>query len=124
MANDKQKTIDQWLGNLLATPKKLIFCRACLSPITDQAERIVIAQAHHHRFSNPAGEEYTIMCFAQAYGCTISGAPTSQACWFPSFHWQYASCSECNEQLGWYYENDSKKQFFGLISQRLAETLR
>ncbi len=113
-----------WLDECLAeeqrAPEDYILCSLCLSPITHkQAQRQVQGNVEH-RVVNPHNITFQLMCFESAPGCTISGDPTPAFSWFRTFYWQYATCSECHEHIGWYYENASRESFYGLIVSRLA----
>lgn len=72
------------------------------------------------RFTNPAGIRFFISCYQQAPGCSLVGRPTQDNSWFGGYYWQLALCTDCNEHLGWYYEN-RQRGFFGLIRDRLFE---
>lgn len=98
----------------------LLLCRHCGNPITSAAERIEVGTAHHYRFTNPTGITYSLGCYRNAPGCAISGEPTEEDSWFGGYRWQFASCSECLQHLGWYYQNPKQRFFFGLIPDRLA----
>lgn len=97
-----------------------LLCRHCGHAITSEAEMIEIGHSHHYRFTNPAGITYSVGCYRNAPGCAISGAATAEDSWFGGYLWQFASCCECGEHLGWYYQNPSQRFFFGLIPDRLA----
>ncbi len=100
-------------------PRGLIRCRICRTPITHQQERIHIDGAHEHSFVNPHDIQFHLGCFHSAPGCSISGQPTPAFSWFQGYYWQYALCSECQEHVGWYYENANQDSFFGLILTKL-----
>lgn len=100
-------------------PESIICCRLCGAAITSQDEQIKIGLSHRHRFTNPAGITYGIACYQNAAGCSISEQPTEEQSWFGGYRWQLASCSECAEHLGWYYQNRQDRYFFGLIVDRL-----
>ncbi|MEE8059210.1 MAG: cereblon family protein [Pseudomonadales bacterium] len=97
----------------------LLLCRCCNAAITRSSEKIEIGISHHYRFTNPAGISYSIGCFRNASGCSIVGAATDEESWFGGYKWQMAICSECQEHLGWYYQNRRERFFFGLIQDRL-----
>ena len=97
----------------------LLICRCCNNAITTAGEKITIGLSHHYRFTNPLGVSYNIGCFRNAPGCSIVGEPTSEASWFGGYRWQIAICAECQEHLGWYYQNAKQRFFFGLIPERL-----
>ncbi len=99
---------------------ELILCRFCHAPVTSLHEEQVISGGHSHYFINPYGTAYVVGCFRQAPGCDIRGTATRNHSWFPGFAWQLASCTDCGEHLGWFYENSEREQFFGLIVDKLA----
>lgn len=100
-------------------PRGLIRCRLCNAAITHQQERIHIDGQHEHRFTNPHDIRFHLACFSSAPGCAIAGKPTPAFSWFQGFYWQYALCCECQEHVGWYYEDAQKNNFFGLILAKL-----
>ncbi len=101
-------------------PGDYVYCRLCHFPITSQSESISIGIAHRHRFTNPDNITYTIGCYRNAPGCSIGGLPTEEYSWFGGYRWQMAQCSNCYQQLGWYYQHPSQRYFFGLIINRLS----
>jgi hypothetical protein len=102
-------------------PGSFISCRFCRTPITESHAAIKVGINHQHRFTNPQGIIYTLHCFHSAPGCTISGTATEAFSWFGGYSWQYASCSQCQAHLGWYYQGHKQRSFFGLIPDRLCE---
>ena len=48
------------------------------------------------------------------------GLATEEYCWFEGYTWQYASCSDCGEHLGWFYQSGENSQFYGLIVDKLV----
>lgn len=114
--------VQQLLQSLQDSDGELLLCRCCTNPITKSGEIISIGHSHQYRFTNPAGISYSIRCFQHAPGCSIAGAPTSEASWFGGYQWQLANCCECHEHIGWYYQNTRQRFFFGLIRDRLMTT--
>ncbi|WP_372749550.1 cereblon family protein [Litorivivens sp.] len=116
--------LPSWLDDCLSMeerqPEDFILCSLCLSPITHKEARLSVQGAHEHRVVNPHNITFQLACFDTAPGCSISGEPTPAFSWFRTFYWQYATCSECHEHMGWYYENPDHDSFFGLIISRLA----
>ncbi|MFT5604007.1 MAG: hypothetical protein ACI9G5_000960 [Paracoccaceae bacterium] len=102
------------------TPEDYILCSLCLSPVTHKQAQRQVQGSHEHRVINPHNITFQLLCFDTAPGCTISGEPTPAFSWFRSYYWQYATCSECHEHMGWYYQNSDSESFFGLIVSRLA----
>jgi hypothetical protein len=123
MSSIKVDPVQQLLHTLEkeADSQDIICCRLCNTPITSRPEQIKIGLSHRHHFTNPAGITYGIACYQSAAGCSISEQPTKEHSWFGGYHWQMAHCTECNEHLGWYYENKKNRFFFGLIVDRLKD---
>jgi hypothetical protein len=96
---------------------KKLLCASCGAAIALQSARIDVNGAHAHRFTNPAGVTYDVVCLSQA-ACYLDGEPTIEFTWFAGYAWSYAHCGSCHEHLGWYYQGPSK--FFGLIADRLV----
>lgn len=111
---DLLETLDENIGDLL-------ICRCCLAPITQCDQRIEVGLSHYYRFTNPAGIIYAIGCYRYAPGCNITGLPTLEDTWFGGYRWQAATCSDCQEHLGWYYQNNRDRFFYGLIQARLIK---
>jgi hypothetical protein len=100
--------------------RDFVLCRFCRAPITTRRDELVIGEAHQHRFINPAGSQFLIGCYRLAPGCDISGLAMEEYCWFEGYLWQYASCTDCGEHLGWFYQSGESNQFFGLIIDKLV----
>lgn len=94
-------------------------CGACGFPISSSDQRIDVSGRHDHHCVNPLGYRFHIGCFGEALGCSISGSPAAADSWFPSFRWQYASCSRCAKHLGWYFQDAEDGYFYGLILNRI-----
>lgn len=94
-----------------------LLCRVCGNPITSPAERIEMSGSHQHRFTNPAGQSFTIGCFRSAAGCRPDGEAWRQFSWFPDHAWRVALCNRCETHLGWRFQGDSV--FYGLIIKHL-----
>ncbi len=101
----------------------ILCCRLCSAAITTRCQQIKIGLSHRHHFTNPAGIAYGIACYQNAAGCSISEQPSAEHSWFGGYQWQMAHCAECNEHLGWYYQNHQQRFFFGLIVDRLVDIL-
>lgn len=95
----------------------LLCCAACNTPITNVSHCVEVNGAHEHVFTNPAGYTFHIVCYIQAENIILSSSPTMQDTWFSDYAWQFASCMNCNEQLGWYFSNNDS--FYGFIQNRL-----
>lgn len=120
MANGIADPIEQLLEESRFDTGDLLLCKHCHNPITSANESIDIGPSHSYRFTNPAGISFSIHCYRNAPGCAISGVATEEDSWFGGYRWQFASCSECQSHLGWYYQNIRQRFFFGLIPDRLA----
>jgi hypothetical protein len=95
-----------------------ILCAACGAFVAAESARIEAGGAHAHRFTNPGGFTYDIVCLRET-ACYVDGKPTTEATWFAGHAWSYAHCGACHAHLGWYYEGPTK--FFGLIADRLVK---
>jgi cereblon len=115
--------IEQLRESLMPNEADLLLCRCCTTAITQNREKVKVGVSHDFRFSNLANIIYSIGCFRNAHGCAIAGIPTVQESWFGGYHWQLASCSVCQEHLGWYFQNTQQRFFFGLIKDRLINTI-
>lgn len=121
MASQLADPIEQILESSTRCDGDLLLCRTCASPITSESEKIDIGLSHHYRFTNPMGISYSIGCYQNAPGCTLVGDATGEDSWFGGYQWQVALCTECLQHLGWYYQNDKQRFFFGLIPDRLLK---
>lgn len=103
--------------------KDFIYCGTCSSIIGRRTDRIDVNGSHDHRFTNPYGYQYHIGCFAEALGCSLSGAPEAADTWFYGYFWRLAACGDCQRHIGWYFDGanaDSGNRFFyGLILDRI-----
>lgn len=97
----------------------LFICRCCNQAITSEGQSTEIGKSHYFRFTNPLGVSFNIACFRNAPGCSLMGNATVDNSWFAGYRWQIAVCAECQEHLGWYYQNLKQRYFFGLIPERL-----
>ncbi len=122
MADILLEPVEKLLESLQDNDGEILLCRCCGTAITHNGEKIEIGISHCYRFTNPAGVSYAISCFRNAAGCDIVGPPTIEDSWFGGYQWQLATCCDCQEQLGWYYQNNQQRYFFGLIQNRLTTT--
>jgi hypothetical protein len=124
MPRTHESSIDKQITDLFEQRqmqrRELILCRFCHAPVTTLHDEQEIAGSHRHYFVNPWGTAYLVGCFERAPGCDIRGSATRIHSWFPGFSWQVASCTDCGEHLGWFYQNGEQQQFFGLIIDKLA----
>jgi hypothetical protein len=118
MTETNQQPIEQLLTSLQTGGGKLVRCRCCSAAITQSGDQINIGLSHHH-LTSPEGLSFNLRCFQYAPGCALSGIPSDEASWFGGYHWQLAQCAECAEHLGWYYQRQNNRFFFGLIQDRL-----
>lgn len=123
MTTGVAEPLDKILQSTQFEQGDLLLCRHCRSPVTSIGERIEIGTTHSYRFTNPAGITFTVGCYRNAPGCAISGDPTDEDSWFGGYLWQFASCCECQQHLGWYYQSPKQRFFFGLIPERLVASL-
>lgn len=99
--------------------EQLICCAVCHSQISSIKDLCEIEGDVQHSKINPAGLRYTFYCFALAPGCKEEGGPVSEHTWFTGCLWQFASCRNCGNQLGWFFTG--RHSFFGLIQERIIE---
>jgi hypothetical protein len=100
--------------------RRLLLCAACRLPVTDDRQRIEMADRHEHVCTNPHGFAYRIGCFRDAPGCAAVGPQDSAFSWFPGYTWQIAVCRRCHGHLGWVFRSGAER-FHGLILDRLVE---
>lgn len=99
---------------------KAILCRACRHLITRASEKISVQGKHAHIFFNPAGLVFELGCFRSAPGCTALGRPTLEFTWFDGYSWRICVCEQCQNHLGWHYQNvHGPGSFYGLILSQL-----
>ena len=109
------------LDTTLKPSRRLLYCALCASAITTEEARTAMNGEHEHRFTNPHGFQFLIGCFSAAPGCAISGPANHADTWFPGCYWQIATCAECQQHLGWWFENPAGRGFYGLILPRLKD---
>ena len=96
-----------------------VFCAACSNVLGQQRDAIEVGGVHEHWCTNPYGFSFHIGCFSAAPGCSISGAPNAADSWFAGYTWRLASCSSCQQHIGWLFEaSGHTDSFFGLILDR------
>ena len=101
--------------------RKTVYCGGCKHPITDMDFKIEVNGSCEHKLLNPYGLRFHVMCFSDALGCIEQGDLVNADTWFPSYHWRFAMCGNCDKHLGWYYLDDSARSFYGLIGAQLVE---
>lgn len=109
VTQSKHKTVDEH--------NSAYCCAVCQHLITSGGSAIRVEGEHSHIKVNPDGRKFLLRCFSSAVGCAMSGDPTPNFSWFAGYKWQFAHCSECGAQMGWFYEGQSK--FYGLIKEQL-----
>ncbi len=119
------KTLDPVLDTRIADKasagKDFIYCAVCSSVIGRIADKTSINGSHDHVCTNPHGVTFQLGCWTQALGCTISGQRMAADTWFAGFRWRLASCAECRNHLGWYFDRDEATYFYGLILNRIQQ---
>ncbi|MCP4107107.1 MAG: hypothetical protein GY749_16465 [Desulfobacteraceae bacterium] len=103
--------------------ERVILCRNCKYKITSFEDIMEVEGRHMHIFSNPEGIVFQIGCFSSADGCVNRGVPTTEFTWFAGFSWRFSFCSNCYMHLGWFYQSRGTENFYGLILDRLAESI-
>ncbi len=97
-----------------------LICSQCSTPITSRKQAVQVQGRHEHAFFNPAGIAFEIRCYRQAPGCLVQGNLTEKFSWFNGYSWQFATCSNCLSQLGWFFISDiHKNSFFGLMTDKV-----
>lgn len=112
--------LEEIVGREPVERRDLVLCANCGHSIARQPDRIEVGDGFGHYFTNPYGVEYHVGCYADAPGCAISGAPMAADSWFPGFRWRLASCSACQQHLGWYFDQPDTF-FYGLILDHLRD---
>ncbi len=95
-----------------------LVCGLCSHVITQTTQAIDVNGSHQHRCTNPHGFEFLVSCYSQALGCDLSGERQHADSWFPGYQWQIATCGDCQQHLGWYFDS-RQDYFYGLIADRL-----
>jgi hypothetical protein len=106
-------------GEQSAGEEPWLRCMACGHAIVHERSRIDVDGKHVHTFVNPAGEEFTLRCFAEAPGCVGAGQESTFWTWFPGFAWRGALCAACGVHLGWSFRSTTSG-FWGLIVGRVG----
>ena len=96
----------------------LVCCKVCSAVLTRRRFAMTVNGSHAHQCVNPHGFEFHLGCYQEALGCAISGERTHADSWFPGFQWRYATCAECQQHVGWYFDR-SGEHFYGLIFDRI-----
>lgn len=96
-------------------------CGWCHTCVADDQDRFSIDGKSEFTFSNPEGARFEIITFSETRRCDQSGAPTLEHTWFPGCAWSWCHCSECGQQLGWFYTG--AEEFVGLIKARIVRGL-
>lgn len=119
-----RQVLDPKLRDLLddaqEDPGKLIVCNICSHVVTQETQAIEVQGAHQHRCTNPHGIEFLVDCYGQALGCDISGERHHADSWFAGYQWRIATCAECQQHLGWYFDR-ADDFFYGLITDRVQQ---
>lgn len=114
--------LDRKLSDLIddanTDPGDFIVCALCSHVVTQKSQAIDVQGAHQHRCTNPHGIEFLVGCYGQALGCDLSGDRHHADSWFAGFQWRIATCSDCQQHLGWYFDS-SEAFFYGLIAERI-----
>lgn len=110
---------DRRFGPAGVSKEDPLICRRCGQLITSSTQRISVAGAHEHTFSNPDGIMFHIGCFGHVQGCLFSGELISQWSWFKGYQWQVTYCSECGLHLGWRFSS-GEHVFHGLVLRNIS----
>lgn len=120
---DLQRLIAQLQQEAAAPTGPILLCRFCHAPVARAGDALRIGPHHQYHFSNPYGIRFQVGCYRQAPGCDIHGEPTAADTWFRGYQWRLALCGDCHEHLGWYFQRDEQRDFFGLIVDKLIGQL-
>jgi len=117
-----RKVSDRVRGKEQPRPDDRLYrCRQCGFAISSRQARLKVCGSTTHRFVNPVGIHFHILCFSSAPGIFNHGEFTSQFSWFPDYQWCYSHCANCFTHLGWFYRKD-RDGFYGLIIDKLKES--
>lgn len=94
-------------------------CAQCATVICRLHNAIEVHGSHQHHCTNPHGYQFEVGCYNEALGCDIGGDRQRADSWFAGYEWRYASCSDCQQHLGWYFDR-AEHYFYGLIIDRIA----
>jgi hypothetical protein len=119
-APDTGAAVKERSGEAGPDVRRVLLCAACRHPVTDDRERIAMADRHEHVCTNPHGFAYRIGCFRHAPGCVGVGPQDGSFSWFPGYTWQIAVCRRCHGHLGWVFRAGADR-FHGLVLDRLVE---
>ncbi|XP_022258862.1 protein cereblon-like [Limulus polyphemus] len=74
-------------------------------------------------YVNPSGYVHEIITTYKARGLLLFGSPSTEQSWFPGYAWTAASCSGCDNHIGWKFTTTNRKlepqQFWGLCRAAL-----
>ncbi|XP_076336827.1 protein cereblon-like isoform X3 [Tachypleus tridentatus] len=74
-------------------------------------------------YVNPSGYVHEIITTYKARGLSLFGSPSTEQSWFPGYAWTAASCSGCDNHVGWKFTTTNCKlepqQFWGLCRASL-----
>ena len=116
----KSKTDAQQDFALYQKSDEVILCKNCRHAISSAEYAVQINKKHQHTLCNPAGIVFEILCFQKAPGCIVQGSPRLEFTWFAGFAWNFAFCSNCSHQLGWFFQKEADEPFFGLDESMLC----
>ncbi len=97
----------------------IIYCANCDAAISHIDAKREVNGSFDHQFTNPHGFTHHFGCYHYAPGCTISGGAHAADSWFPGFAWHLATCTQCANHMGWWFEHKDEN-FFGLILSQLS----
>ncbi len=103
--------------------EEIIRCKVCGHKITTYREKVNVNGSHHHTFANPNGIIFDIGCYKTASGCLNTGPFTNEFSWFTGYQWRISICASCTTHLGWLFLSANNNSFYGLILDRLIESI-
>jgi hypothetical protein len=119
-SSDKQLNIDtrSKTNQPENTDNRDYCCINCKTFVVKLKNATQIEGRHKHQKTNPQGQQFNILCFDMAPGCSPDGPLTLEATWFSNFQWRITCCKSCKIQLGWQFMGATG--FYGLIAERMV----
>ena len=99
---------------------KGICCAHCHTHITQTESAIEVQGKHQHIVTNPNGITFNISLYAQAT-CHAQTEAISDYSWFTGYEWRIVICPNCQQHLGWSYQQGHSPDFYGLITDKLID---
>lgn len=114
-ATTRLEELMEWLP---PTPESVIVCVRCSHVLADAADTHEILGSVEHEFVNPFGVVHHFRCYGHALGCATKGRAHHADTWFPGYRWKIATCGNCDDHLGWFFE--ASDSFYGLLTAKIV----